>query len=116
MDEIKKAIDDVVTASHGSGRDTVTDIFDGFMKLSQLVHKLGQEKAERARQQRNAKARKRYAIRKQLGIPTRKSKVTPEPEADWYEAPTSCYCSTCRMPPCGWCESSAGRDEEEEDA
>ena len=112
-DEIKEEIDKIISSSHESGRGAIDGIFDGFIQLSRIVQKLGEEKAERARLRRNEKARKLYAIRKQLGIPTRKPKPTPEPEWD-YEAPTSCYCSTCRMPPCGWCDGSIQRDEEED--
>lgn len=86
-------------------------IFDGFMKLSELVHKVGREKAKARAERRREKARTRYAINKRLGfLPDRKKKA-PEPEPE-YEAPTSCYCSTCGRPPCGWCESGAGQDDD----
>jgi hypothetical protein len=115
LDEIKQEVDKLLSASHKSGREAVDGIFDGFIQLSRLVHKAAQEKAERRRLRRNEKARRLYAVRKELGIPTRKLKAKPEPEYDYdYEAPTSCYCSTCRMPPCGWCDGSIQRDEEEE--
>ena len=110
MDEIKKTADKIVTASHGSGRDAISGIFDGFIELSRLVQAAGKIKAEKRNERRRLKARQRYALNKKLGIPNRKPKAVPEPD---YEAPTSCYCSTCRMPPCGWCESGAGQDDDE---
>ena len=110
MDDAKSVIVGIEKASHESSPQAVEDIFDGFMRLSAIVQKLGQEKAERRRRKRNERARIKYAVRKQMGIPQRKPK--PESELDYYVPPTSCYCSTCGHPPCGWCESGAGGDEE----
>ena len=73
-----------------------------------------QRKEKRARQRAAANARRRrlYANRKAAGtLPVRNSPVVErEPE---FDAPTTCYCHTCTMPPCSWCESGSVVDAEE---
>lgn len=91
--------------------DSADAIFDGFMKLSELVHQIGREKAKACAERRREKARTRYAIKKQLGLLPDRKRKEPEPEPE-YEAPTSCYCSATPMPPCGWCERGPDEDDD----
>jgi hypothetical protein len=102
--QIKDAIDSIQVASHSSGPRVVEDIFDGFKRLSQLVHELGEQKAESRRKRRNARAR----LRRSLSKP--KTKTEPIVERT-YEPPSRCYCAVT-MPPCGWCTRECEEEEE----
>jgi hypothetical protein len=84
-------------------------IFDWAIALSREIQRVAKIKAERRGERRKRKSRERYALRKRLGTLPVKKKAAPV-ERD-YEPATSCQCSTCRMPPCSWCENGGDGEE-----
>lgn len=89
----------------------VDQIFASLTAYGEALAAIHGAQRERRRLAANTKRRQRYAIRKATGtLPSRKPAVEPEPEYD--DAPTDCYCHTARMPPCSWCENSNVNDQE----
>lgn len=83
------------------------DIWDAAKRMAEAIHARGLVVARLRKERRNRLRRETYAIKRRLGIPTRKPK--PEPVVEREPEPlTACYCATTRMPPCGWCESGNG--------
>ncbi len=86
------------------------DMFDGAVAIAKVMAARRAALREAQRALRNARARARY----KLGKTIRKVKPPPPPvdDHDYYESPTSCYCSVTPRPPCGWCESGAGGEDQ----
>lgn len=69
--------------------------------LSDRVQEVAKIKAERRRQRRNANARLRRPINKQMGL-VRKKKEIQEPAERLEYTPEGCTCFLGH-PPCSWC-------------
>ena len=92
-----------------NGERGAQGMWDSAIALAKLMH----EEIARRRAEKKAASlelrRARYARDKASGeIDRRKAERAARQSTDWEpEPPTGCQCSTCRMPPCGWCESGA---------
>ncbi len=81
-------------------------LFNAAIELMHIISKEHDAKVERQKKRRREKAKARYAIRKAAGtLPKKTETIIYDPEPH-----TSCHCSTCAMPPCGWCESHSEPD------
>jgi hypothetical protein len=91
-------------------RQGVEALFEAFGELLKQTAKAAEEKKARRKEQRNTKARARYAVRKQAGtLPSRKA-VTAMHEPEY--ALTSCQCAVCGCPPCSWCTDPARTEDD----
>jgi hypothetical protein len=109
-----------------NGNPTGDQAFDAIIgfggALSAMAIEAGKMKAE-LRKERRAE---RYAIRKRLGLiktsaqrkAEKAAKRVAEIEEEKYRdswTPESCYCSSCRMPPCSWCTDPANDPDAQDD-
>ncbi len=80
-------------------------MWDAAIAAARLIH----EDMKRQRAEKKAasleRRRQRYAAAKARKPTTLKAPVDYD-----VEPPSGCQCSTCRMPPCGWCENGGDPD------
>lgn len=78
----------------------IDQVFIGLAAYGEALAAVRAKRKERRRLATNARRRMRYASGVTMTPSSRQSTIEPE-----YDAPTSCYCHTSTMPPCGWCEN-----------
>lgn len=82
-------------------------IWDAALKIAEEIHRQAEMLRAIRKERRRAKARARYARRKAAGTlrPRVAAKDLEDDRDRDGDQPAGCSCSSCRMPPCSWCES-----------
>ena len=89
---------------HLPAHDAVDALFAWAGQMGQAMQEASKAKQARQAQERRRRARVRYAASKAGGLSARRVQAAAPRELGM-EAASSCACSTCRMPPCQWCEN-----------